>query len=45
MLIKQKEKYKAGSKRGAFYYKLDMRTYASKFNAFLNFIPNPQNIH
>ncbi|MEO6914270.1 MAG: NUDIX domain-containing protein, partial [Chitinophagaceae bacterium] len=44
LLIKQKEKDKEGSKRGAFYYKLDRRKYASKFNAFLNFIPNPQNI-
>ena len=44
LLIKQKEKDREGSKRGAFYYKLDRRKYASKFNAFLNFIPNPQNI-
>lgn len=44
LLIKQKEKDKEGSKRGAFYYKLDRRKYASKFNAFLNFIPHPQNI-
>ena len=44
LLVKQKEKDKEGSKRGAFYYKLDRRKYAVKFNAFLNFIPNPQNI-
>lgn len=44
LLVKQKEKDKESSKRGAFYFKLDKRKYASKFNAFLNFIPNPQNI-
>lgn len=44
LLVKQKEKDKESSKRGAFYYKLDRRKYATKFNAFLNFIPNPQNM-
>jgi ADP-ribose pyrophosphatase YjhB (NUDIX family) len=41
LLVKQKDKDKEGSKRGAFYYKLDRRKYKSKFYAFLNFIPNP----
>lgn len=44
LLIKQKDKEKATSKRGAFYYKLDKRKYQTKFNAFLNFIPNPDAI-
>lgn len=44
LLIKQKDKEKKSSKRGAFYYKLDKRKYLTKFNAFLNFIPNPDAI-
>jgi hypothetical protein len=44
LLIKQKDKERLSSKRGAFYYKLDKRKYQTKFNAFLNFIPNPANI-
>lgn len=41
LLIKLKDKEKNGSKKGAFYYKLDKRKYQAKFNSFLNFIPNP----
>jgi len=44
LLVKQKEKDKESSKRGAFYYKLDRRKYNSKFHSFFNFIPNPQNL-
>lgn len=44
LLIKQKDKYKDGSKKGAFYYKIDKRKYHSKLDAFLNFIPNPDKI-
>ena len=44
LLVKQKEKEKEKSKKGAFYYKLDRRRYNSKFHAFLNFIPNPDNL-
>ena len=44
LLIKQKEKERTGSKKGAFFYKLDKRRYDSTFNAFLNFIPNPGNL-
>ena len=40
LLVKQKDKEKESSKRGAFYYKLDRKKYATKFHAFLNFIPN-----
>ena len=35
LLIKQKEKDKANSKKGAFYYKLDKRKYKANFQAFL----------
>ena len=41
LLIKQKEKDKLNSKKGAFYYKLDKKKYKANFGAFLNFIPNP----
>lgn len=41
LLVKQKDKDKESSKRGAFYYKLDRRKYNSKFYSYLNFIPNP----
>ena len=44
LLIKQKDKEKESSKKGAYYYKLDKRRYAANFHAFLNFIPNPGNI-
>jgi ADP-ribose pyrophosphatase YjhB (NUDIX family) len=40
LLIKQKDKDKAGSKKGAFYYKLNNRNYKDNFQAFLNIIPN-----
>jgi 8-oxo-dGTP diphosphatase len=44
LLIKQKEKDKINSKKGAFYYKLDKRKYKANFQAFLNFIPNPDKL-
>ncbi len=44
LLLKQKDKDKESSKKGAYYYKLDKRRYAAKFHAFLNFIPNPDNL-
>jgi 8-oxo-dGTP diphosphatase len=44
LLIKQNEKDKSGSKRGAYYYHLNMQKYYAKFQAFLNFIPNPTNL-
>ena len=44
LLIKQKDKDKANSKKGAFYYKLDKRKYKANFQAFLNFIPNPDKL-
>ncbi|MBP6590897.1 MAG: NUDIX hydrolase [Chitinophagaceae bacterium] len=39
MLIKQKEKDKLGSKKGAFYYKLDKKHYRKNFHSILKFIP------
>jgi ADP-ribose pyrophosphatase YjhB (NUDIX family) len=44
LLIKQLEKDKDSSKKGAFYYKLDKTRYIDKFQAFLNFIPNPESL-
>ena len=41
LLMKQKEKDKINSKKGAFFYKLDKKKYKANFQAFLNFIPNP----
>jgi 8-oxo-dGTP diphosphatase len=41
LLVKQNDKDKESSKKGAFYYKLDKGKYESNFQAFLNFIPNP----
>lgn len=40
LLIKQGDKDKTGSKKGAFYYKLNMKNYKADFQAFLNIIPN-----
>lgn len=39
LLIKQKEKDKLSSKRGAYYYKLDKRKYAATPQAFISFLP------
>ena len=44
LLVKQREKEKENSKKGAFYYKLNRRRYNSKFHAFLNFIPKPDHL-
>ncbi len=44
LLVKQKEKDKTGSKKGAFFYRLDKRKYKANFHAFLNFIPNPDKL-
>lgn len=41
LLIKQKDKDKSESKRGAFYYKLNKKNYVTNFHAFLKFIPSP----
>ena len=39
LLMKLKEKDKLGSKKGAFYYKLDSKQYSASFNTFLNLVP------
>jgi len=44
LLIKQKEKDKENSRKGAFYYSLDQSKYLEDFEAFLNFIPKPDKI-
>jgi len=44
LLVRQDEKEKQSSKKGAFYYKLDKRKYRAKFDSFLNLIPNPHNL-
>ncbi|MXV17021.1 NUDIX hydrolase [Hufsiella ginkgonis] len=41
LLVKQPDKDKRSSKKGAFYYSLHELEYNDKFDAFLNFIPNP----
>lgn len=40
LLIKQEEKDKAGSKKGAYFYKLNKKNYRENFHAFMNIIPN-----
>ncbi len=40
LLIKQGDKDKASSKKGAYYYKLNNKNYKANFQAFLNIIPN-----
>ncbi len=40
LLLKQKEKDKENSKKGAFYYKLDKKHYKENFHKALRFIPN-----
>lgn len=46
LLLKQKEKDKENSKKGAFYYKLDKKHYHKNFHKFLHFIPyaNPVSV-
>ena len=44
LLVKQKEKDKENSRKGAFYYKLDKLKYSENFQAFLKFIPNPDKL-
>jgi 8-oxo-dGTP diphosphatase len=44
LLIKQKQKDTEGSKKGAFYYKLDKKKYQYLFNSFLKFVPEPGKI-
>ncbi len=41
LLIKRTDKDKSGSKKGAFYFKLNRKKYKAGFRSFMNFIPNP----
>lgn len=41
LLVKLKEKDKLGSKKGAFYYKVDSKKYNAGFKSFLNFVHKP----
>ncbi|OJW15928.1 NUDIX domain-containing protein [Mucilaginibacter sp. 44-25] len=41
LLIKQNEKDKQSSKKGAFYYQLDQSSYEKNIEKFLNLVPNP----
>lgn len=40
LLIKLAEKDRTGSKKGAFYFKLDKKKYSANSQAFLNLMPN-----
>lgn len=40
LLIKMAEKDRTGSKKGAFYFKLDKKKYHANSQAFLNLMPN-----
>lgn len=42
LFLKQKDKDKDSSKKGAFFFKLDQGKYLNNFEAFLKFIPNPE---
>ncbi len=44
LLLKQAEKDRLNSKKGAFYYKLDKKHYQKNFHKVLNFIPNPNGL-
>lgn len=43
LLMKLKDKDKLGSKKGAFYYKVDVKKYSASFNSFLNLVPGQNN--
>lgn len=44
LLIKQNDKDKENSKKGAYFYKVDEQKYKDGFDTFLKFIPNPDNL-
>jgi len=44
LLLKQKDKDKSNSKKGAFYYKVDQKHYEQNLHKFLKLIPNPNNL-
>lgn len=44
LLIKQNEKDKENSKKGAYFYKVDEKKYKDGFETMMKFIPNPDNL-
>ncbi|QEC45177.1 NUDIX hydrolase [Pseudobacter ginsenosidimutans] len=42
LIIRQKEKEKGSSKKGAFYFKLDKRKYSSSLRSFISFLPTKE---
>jgi ADP-ribose pyrophosphatase YjhB (NUDIX family) len=42
LILKQTVKDKSGSKKGAYYYKLDKRKYKIKQDSFINFVPRAE---
>jgi ADP-ribose pyrophosphatase YjhB (NUDIX family) len=44
MLLRQKEKDKLGSKKGAFYYQLDKKHYKKNFHKIQRLVPNPNGL-
>lgn len=40
LIIRQSDKEKETSKRGAYYYKLDKKNYSSNLQAFMSFLPS-----
>jgi ADP-ribose pyrophosphatase YjhB (NUDIX family) len=44
LLTKLKDKDKLGSKKGAFYYKVDTKKYNASTLSFLNFVPGPNGL-
>jgi hypothetical protein len=44
MLLKQKDKDKMSSKKGAFYYQLDKKHYKKNFHKIHTLVPNPNGL-
>ncbi|MBZ4189308.1 NUDIX hydrolase [Niabella beijingensis] len=44
LLLKQRDKDKTGSKKGAYFYKLDRKNYQQHLHKILKLVPNPNNV-
>ena len=44
LLVKLKDKDKLGSRKGAFYFKVDIKKYNASFSTFLNLVPGQKSI-
>ncbi|MET0636869.1 MAG: NUDIX domain-containing protein [Chitinophagaceae bacterium] len=44
LLVKLDEKDRSGSKKGAYYYKVNMKKYNANFNSFLHFVNKPHDL-